>query len=563
MIKNKENEPDNKEIKVILDLFNLKKFEDVKSVISEKISKFPKSSILHNILGAVLVEENQLILAIEQYKKSIKLKPDYAQAYNNLGVALEKLNKYQEAIDQFEKALLLKKNFTEAIKNLSVVCNNYGNILSQSGRFEDAHNKYLKATNVRPDYAIAYSNLLFNLNFKNDLDQNLYLSWAKKFRQNCKNNKNINLNYNYNKKPGKLRVGCVSGDFGEHPGGLFTLSTMRDLSKKNFELIAYSTNDRNDELSNSFKEIFYKWNSIKDKSDEEVLKQILNDKIHILIDMQGHSAENRLPIFFYKAAPVQATWLGQGSSGISEIDYFIGSSHITPKNEEKYYVERIFRLPEISQCLTIPKFEVVVSDLPAKKNNFITFGSFNQFAKINDEVISLWSKILLSINNSKLFLKTQELSNKNFLQEVLNRFKKFNINQDRLILDGKSKTRKEVFQKYNQIDISLDPFPFQGNTTSCESIWMGVPVLTLKGDRYISHFGESINSNLNMKDWIADNKENYFKKALNFSSDLEGLSEIRMSLRKKALNSPIFDSSRFSKHFQKMLWDMWDNFIKG
>ncbi len=562
LIENKQNEPDNKQIKLILDLFNSKKLEEVKKEINKQISKFPNSSILNNILGAVLAEENQLVLAIEQYKKSIKLKPNYAEAYNNLGVSLEKLNKYEEAIEKFEKAIFLKKNFSEAIKNLSVVCNNYGNLLSQLGRFDDANDKYAKGIEIRPDYAIAYSNLLFNLNFKNNLDQKLYLSWAKKFRENCKNLKDLNLNYNYDKNPKKLKIGCVSADFGEHPGGYFTLSTLRDLRKKNFELVAYSTHDRKDEASNNFKNLFSKWNSIQNKSDKEVIAQILDDKIHILIDMQGHSGKNRLPIFFYKAAPIQATWLGQGSSGISEIDYFIGSPHITPKEEEKYYVEKVLRLPEISQCLTIPEFQLEVSDLPAKKNNFITFGSFNQFSKINDEVISLWSKILLSIKNSKLFLKTQELSNKKFSEEVLNRFKKFNINRDHLILEGKSKTRKEVLETYRQIDISLDPFPFQGNTSTCESIWMGVPVLTLKGDRHLFHFGESINSNLNMKNWIADNENDYLTKAVKFSSDLDRLSNIRMGLRKEALLSPVFDSSRFSKNFGEMLWSMWSNFTK-
>jgi len=560
LIKNKQNEPDNKQIKLILDLFNSKKFEEVKKEINQQISKFPNSSILYNILGAVLAEENQLVLAIEQYKKSINLNPNYAEAYNNLGVSLEKLNKYEEAIEKFEKAIFFKKNFSQAIKNLSLVCNNYGNLLSQLGRFDDANDKYVKGIKIRPNYAIAYSNLLFNLNFKNNLDQKLYLSWAKKFRENCKNLKNLNLNYNYDKNPKKLKIGCVSADFGEHPGGYFTFSTLRDLSKKNFELVAYSTYDRKDEFSNNFKSLFSKWNSIQDKSDKEVVNQILDDKIHILIDMQGHSAKNRLPIFFYKAAPIQATWLGQGSSGISEIDYFIGSPHITPEEEEKYYVEKILRLPEISQCLTIPKFELEISDLPAKKNNFITFGSFNQFAKINDEVISLWSKILLSIKNSKLFLKTQELSNKKFSEEVLNRFKKFDINRDRLVLEGKSKTRKEVLETYKRIDISLDPFPFQGNTSTCESVWMGVPVLTLKGNRYLFHFGESINSNLGLQEWIADSKENYFEKAVEFSSNIQKLSQTRIKLRKIALTSAVFDSNRFSEHFSKILWAMWKNF---
>ena len=367
MIKNTPQEPDNKQIELILALFKTRKFEEAKNAINNLIIKFPNSSILYNIYGAILVKENQLVLAIEQYEKSIRLKPNYAEAYNNLGIALEKLNKYRDAIEKFEKAISLKTNFFEAIKNLSVVCNNYGNLLSQSGNFDDANNKYTKAIEIRPDYAIAYSNLLFNLNFKNNLDPKLYLSWAKKFRKNCKNLKNPNLNYKYDKNPKKLRIGCVSADFGEHPGGHFTLSTLTGLKKKNFELIAYSTHDRKDKISSNFKTLFSKWNSIKDKSDEEVLNLIVDDKIHILIDMQGHSAKNRLPIFFYKAAPIQATWLGQGSSGISEIDYFIGSPHLTPKDEEQYYVEKVLRLPEISQCLTIPELKLEITGLPLKK----------------------------------------------------------------------------------------------------------------------------------------------------------------------------------------------------
>ena len=177
-------------------------------------------------------------------------------------------------------------------------------------------------------------------------------------------------------------------------------------------------------------------------------------------------------------------------------------------------------------------------------------------------MISLWSKILLSVKNSKLFLKTQELSNNKFSNEVLNRFKKFNVNTGRIVLEGKSKTREEVLETYRHIDISLDPFPFQGNTSTCESVWMGVPVLTLKGDRYLSHFGESINSNLNMKDWIADSKDDYLKKAIHFSSDIDRLEKIRMSLRKSASLSAVFDSDRFSKHFAAILWDMWKNFKK-
>ena len=643
-------------IKFILELFNSDKLNEAKTEIDKQIVKYPNSSILLNISGAILAGQNDLDQAIEKYQDALRIDPKYAQAYNNLGIALHKLNKTEDSIKVYNKAISIKKNFAEAFNNLGnafrelkktkesinyfqkairikpryaeafnnlgsaheelgnkkmavknykeaikfksdyaeaynnlglvfnkMACfedsllfykkaieikpsyektyNNLGNLLNNLGKYDEATNEYHKAIKIKPDYSIAYSNLLFNLNYKINFDSHLYLDEAKKFRLNCKTiKKNFFSKHKFTREPSKLRLGLVSADFGNHPGGFFTLSTLRQLRKKNFELIAYTNTNRNDEFSHHFRPLFLKWNLIEKKSDEDVIEEILKDGVHILIDLQGHSAKNRLPIFFYKAAPIQATWLGQGSTGIPEIDYFIGSLHLTPKDEEKNYVEKILRLPEISQCFTPPDFDIKISSLPCIKNNFITFGCANKLSKINDHVIALWSKILLSIPNSKLILKNKDLDDKIVVKNIFKRFEKYKINKNRLILEGESKTRKELLEIYNKIDIALDPFPFQGNTSTCEAAWMGVPVITLKGDRYLSHFGESINSNLNMNDWICKNHDEYVSKAIKFSSNINQLTKTRADLRKIALQSPVFDSSRFAVHFSKMLWDMWQKY---
>ena len=186
----------------------------------------------------------------------------------------------------------------------------------------------------------------------------------------------------------------------------------------------------------------------------------------------------------------------------------------------------------------------------------------NKLTKVNNDVILLWSKVLSSVKGSKIFLKNKDLDDKKVFAKTLEKFKKNNINEDRIILEGGSKSRKELLQAYNRIDIALDPFPFQGNTSTIESVWMGVPVITLKGNRYLFHFGESINSNLNMNNWIAKNHEEYISKSLEFSSDIKQLSKIRMSLRQIALKSPVFDAVRFSENFSEMLWDIWSKFKK-
>ena len=398
------------------------------------------------------------------------------------------------------------------------------------------------------------------MNYKIDFDANVYLSEAKKFRENCKPKKKSSLQYQYDKKPKKLKIGLVSSDFGNHPGGYFTLNTLIELKNKNFEIIIYSNFDRDDEYYNYFKTLSSKWHSIEKKKDEEVVEQIREDGIHILMDLQGHSQKNRLPIFMYKAAPIQASWLSQGSTGIPEIDYFIGSSHLTPKEEEHHYVEKVWRLPEISQCFTPPDFQVEIKSIPAIKNKYITFGSVNKLTKISDETVNLWSKVLTSVPSSKLLLKNKDFDNPKIVENTISRFAKHNVNKNRLLLKGESPTRQELLEIYNEIDIALDPFPFQGNTTTCEAVWMGVPVLTLKGNRYLFHFGESINSNLGMPNWIAENHEDYIAKAIKFSSDLDNLSKIRMSLRRIGLQSPVFDAPRFTKYFGQMLWEMWERF---
>ena len=654
--KKDQKEPNKKDLKFILELFNSNKFTEVKKEIDKQIIEYPNSSILFNILGAVFAGQNQFDKAVENYKKAIKIDPNYAQAYNNLGIVLHKLDEKEEAIYNYKKAISLKIDFaeaynnwgnairdlhkpTEAIEHLkkalhfksnyveaynnlgrtyqelgkneealrnyqkainikpdyvdaynnmglvlhnlakydeSISCynraiklkpdnekayNNLGNLLSELGKYNEANDLFLKAIKIKPDYAKAFSNLLFSYNYKLDYDPNLYLSYAKKFRLNCKLiEKKSSFKYQYEKNPNKLRLGFVSSDFGNHPGGYFTLSTLRELRKKDFELVAYSTYDRKDEFSHHFRPLFHKWDSIQNKKDIEVIEQIFKDGIHILIDLQGHSAKNRLPVFMYKAAPIQVSWLSQGSLGIPEVDYLIGSPQVTPENEEHHYVEKIFRLPEICQCFTAPDFDIKISNLPALKNNFITFGCINKLTKIHDEVVSLWSKILSSIPNSKLLLKNKNLDDKEVNKNICSKFAKHNINRNRLILIGETKTRKENLEFFNKIDIALDPYPFQGNTSTCEAIWMGVPVITLKGNRFLFHFGESINSNLDMKDWIAKNQKEYISIAQKFSSNLNELSKIRMELRQKALQSPVFDAPRFAAHFEMMLWDMWKKF---
>ncbi len=569
----------------------LNNFEESLKNYAKAISLNDNFSEAYNNKGNLLLKFDQIDNAIKNFRKAIEIFNNYAEAYNGLGAAYEKAGLYDNALINYKKSLQINSNYGEVyfnIGNLFVkekkfeeaminfeksiklnpkfekVYNNLGNLLSNLGNFEKAHDAYNSAISLKKNYSVAYSNLLFNLVFRPDFKINNYLHYAHEFRKNCTNKISHNkINYKFKDRPEKIKLGFVSSDFGMHPGGFFTLNLLEELSKKNYELFAYVPLERKDDLSVKFKKLFVKWNLIENKKDEDVVKNILDDGINILIDAQGHSRNNRLTLFIDKPAPVQISWLGQGSTGIPEIDYFVGSKHITPEDEDHHYTEKIYRLPKISQCFFKPNVELNINELPALKNKFVTFGSLNQISKVNDDVIALWSKILISIPNSKLLLKNKYLESSYVLKNIIKIFEKNNIYKESLILEGESQNREEFLSTYHKIDICLDPFPFQGNTTSLESLWMGVPVLTLKGDRYIFHFGESINSNIDLIDWIAKNKNDYINKAKHFSSNLAILSKLRNTLRNRMLKSPIFDYSGFVNDFDLMLNWMWNNYLKN
>ncbi len=357
-------------------------------------------------------------------------------------------------------------------------------------------------------------------------------------------------------------MGFISADLRNHPIGYYLIDTLKYLKKKNIKLVAYHNSTETDDLTEKLKEHFDIWCNIGDKNDLKVINLIRKNGIHILFDMSGHTAKNRLPIFINNPAPVQVTWIGyNASTGLKEIDYIIGDQYVTPLENKNQFTENILQLPNIWSCLSKPAFKIKKENSsPALKNGFITFGSFNNLSKINDNLIDVWSKILKRVENSKLFLKTKELDNPKMVENIRKKFQKNGISAEKIITEGRSKTREEMLKKYNQIDIALDPFPYSGVTTSFESVWMGVPLYVLNGNNFYSRIGVSINKNLDMDDWIVNNEKDYSTKILKLTSDFNQLSQTRKCLINKVDESTLFDSSLFADNFNKILWKIWEKF---
>jgi protein O-GlcNAc transferase len=480
----------------------------------------------------------------------LALKPNYVGALNNLGNALTHLGQLDNAVACYYRALALNPSFAEAYNNL-------GNTYNPIGKTRDALFNYRKALEKKSDYFDAYSNLLMASNYIAQSPAD-YLMEASDYGKRITTKVTSRYTtWQCNPKPERLRVGIVSADLHSHPVGYFLESFLAQLDPSQIELIAYTNTPICDDLTARIKPYFSAWKPVFALNDIAAAQLIHADGVHVLLDLSGHTANNRLPMFAWKPAPVQCTWLGYfASTGVAEMDYILGDQWVLPDNEAHHFVEKGWRLTDTLSCLTPPSNEISVATLPALQNQRITFGTLNNAAKMNDRVVACWARILNNIPNSQLYLNTKSLNDQAVRRSVIDRYAAEGIADDRLILDATS-GRIAALNSYSRIDIALDPFPYPGGTSSYESLWMGVPILTLKGNHYISHLGESIMHNAGLSDWIATSEDDYVAKAIHFASDLPRLAALRAGLREQVRISPLFDAPRFAKNFEDALWGMW------
>lgn len=545
----------------------------------------PNLAAAHCNLGGVLKDLGYLHEAVASYHRCIKIEPDIAIAHCGLGDALKGLFQFDDAVASYRRVLQFDPDNATALTNLgdalrslghlheSVAChrlalqinaafaeahNNLGNTLKDLGQFPDAVASYRRALEIRPGLIEAHSNLLLALNYSASYGTSYCLEQARRFGSMLDANAGERFRvWNCSPRPARLRVGLVSGDLRQHPVGYFLEGTLNHMDPARFELIAYPAIDFADQLTDALRQNFAAWKPLAGKGDAEAARLIHADGVHVLLDLSGHTANNRLPVFSRKPAPVQCSWLGYfATTGVTEMDYLLGDPYVTPAEEAGHFTEMIWRLPECYLCFTPPALALDVGPLPALIRGHVVFGCFNNLAKMNDAVVTLWARLLQSVPGSRLFLKTAQLSDAGVYETTCERFAACGISRGQLYLEGFS-PRAELLAAYDRVDIALDPFPYPGGTTSVEALWMGVPVITRKGDRFVSHVGESIAHNAGLPDWIAADDDDYVAKAVRFATDLEHLVNLRAGLRQQVLDSPVFNTRRFARHLEGALWALW------
>jgi predicted O-linked N-acetylglucosamine transferase (SPINDLY family) len=356
----------------------------------------------------------------------------------------------------------------------------------------------------------------------------------------------------------KVKIGFLSGDFRDHSVNFFLKDVIEKIDKKKFYIVGLSNLElkrHHEVITKFYQNQFDEWHDVIDYNDEKLVDFVRSLNLDILIDLNGFTFGNRLNIFAARSAKKQISWCGYNNSlGIKNMDYLIADKNLIKKDEEKYYKEKIIYMPKIWNAMSKPENLPEINDLPFEKNDIFRFGSFNSFKKISDDVIKVWSKIVNN-SNCELYLKNSGGYNKEIYDNLLKRFENENADLKKIIFLKKSKST-EFMKDYYKIDLALDTFPYTGVTTSFQSYLMGVPVLTLKGFNMNSRCGESINSNLGLNDFIADNFDDYYKKSISLQ-DKNKLSNLRSTLRNKILSSSLFDTDNFVKDlmsvFEKIL----------
>ena len=550
------------------------------------LSIWPDSAEAHNSLGTALKERGQLDEAVVSYRRAIKIKPQYAEAWINLGTVQQHLGQLAEAVASFRTTVQLKPNFAEGHFNLgntlkylghfnkaaesfrraleikpdfAEVYSNLGIVLKDLGEIDGALSSYRRALELKPDFFDAYSNLLFTLSYSSGYTPADCLAEARQYGQTVSAKVTSRFTaWHCDVEPKRLRVGMVSGDLRDHSVGHFLESLLGRIDPAQIELYAYPTHPKEDALTARIKPYFAAWKPLAGLNGPAAAQLIHTDGVHILIDLSGHTAHNRLPVFAWKPAPVQFTWIGfPATTGLAEMDYILGDPVAIPVADEGHFSEQVWRLPESYLCLTPPDVALEVSPLPALASGCVTFASFNNLTKISDATVAVWVKVLQAVPGSRLLLKSKQLQDASELAAAVQRFATHGIARDRLMLEGWAPQRIDHLAAYQRVDIALDTFPYRGVTTSGEALWMGVPVITLRGDRFLSRTAESIARNAGLADWIAADEEDYVVKAVFHATHLVQLAALRASLRQQVLASPLFDAPRFARHFEAALWGMW------
>ena len=489
------------------------------------------------------------------YRRAIALDPDFAEAHNNLGAVAKALGQLDDAAASFQAALRIRPTLAATQSNLA-------GVYEWQAQHDEALASHRRAMDMAPESPGTHGNYLFTLLFHPGYDaamlREAHDEWN---RRHARSLRPLDAAYANDRAPERrLRVGYVCGVFRDHVLGRYLMPLLREHDRSVLDVICYSNNRINDAITEEFRRMAAEWREIGAMSDDAVAQLIRRDAVDILVDTTLHMEGNRLLVFARKPAPVQVTFAGYpGSTGLETIDYRLTDVHLDPAGADASYVERSWRLPDTFWCYDPLGANPAVGALPAQARGYVTFGCLNNFSKTNDGVLGLWAQVLGATPRSRLLILAHEGSHRQRARDV---FRAHGVEPDRIEFAG-YRHRDLYLELFQQVDIGLDTVPYNGHTTSLDSFWMGVPVVTLVGNTVVGRAGASQLRNLRLPELIARTPDEYVAIATALAQDTARLATLRHTLRERMRCSPLMDARRFARSVETAYREMWRRWCAG
>lgn len=547
------------------------------------LEETPDDAGAHHNLAEMLQRSGYVAKAVEHYDEALRLDPEFVESYHHRGTALQLLGRYEASEVSYRKALELRPDYAEALLNLAgldLECgrieaalaahervielrpdmpeawNNMGKCLVLCGLPLRGVEAFDKALEIDPDYRGAAGNRLMALNYDPSLKAEdlcvAHRAWGGSQAEPSAAGRALNA------IEGRcLRIGYVSPDFRIHSVGYFIESILAAHDPTRFDVFCYAEVPTPDATTRRLWKIVPHWISTCGKSAEEVAEQIRRDRIDILVDLAGYTQGNRLDVFALRPAPVQVSYLGYpNTTGLAAMDYRLTDEVADPQGKDPGYTERLLRLPKGFLCYGPPLDTPDVAPRPSKAAGRITFASFNNLAKVNEPVIGAWAAILNAVPGSQLWLKNRAFADASVRRRYLDLFARFGVDAERLRMSGWTPDNRSHLELYNEVDIALDTFPYNGTTTTCEALWMGVPVVTLEGDRHAGRVGKSIVHRLGLDALCAPGVDEYVSLAVRLAGRPEKLDLLRENLR-PLMRVRLCDAEAFTDVLEKAYQGLW------
>lgn len=532
------------------------KFEDAIEVFKKSLLKDQNNTETLDCLAHAYMGAGHQDKAAEVFKTSLKINPNQAETQSNLGSVYQAQGELSKAEQCYRQALRLNPQIN--------ISDNLGSVLISQGRYKESIEVFRSGLIKQPKNARVFSNLLLTLNYMEDITQQDMFDEHKKWSQVFEDPLNYIVHDTHNHNKESLRIGYYSPDFREHSVAYFIEPVIEYHNKEKFKTYAYYPSKKEDAVTTRLKQRFDTWRDVSNRSADEIAEVIKADEIDIMVDLVGHTANNSLLSFSKQPAPVQITYLGYpNTTGLKAIQYRLTDNIADPEGQGEYYSEELCRLPGCFLTYKPDHYSPDVSEPPVIKNAYITFGSFNNLAKINDSVIEAWCEVLNKLANSRLLIKNPSLTDLTTRATYLEKFRQFGIEEKRINLIGHTPTRYEHLSLYAGVDIALDTFPYNGTTTTCEALWMGVPVICLCGDHHAARVGASLLAAVNRSEWIAYSEDEYIEKAVKLAENAETLKSNRLKQRDDIRNSLLLDNRAFVASLESEYLRIWQSMCES